>query len=320
MADVPESVNVVDLGASRVLASLPRLVRYLRRTRPDAMASVLDHANIVALWARRIAGQPSRLVVVEQNNLTEAAGHGKSRRDRLMPRLVNRYYPWADLVAGVSEGVAADLAALAPSIPSDLITVIHNPIVTPEIADAAAVELDHDWFGREVPVFVAAGRLRPQKDFPMLISAFAKLTTETEARLVILGEGPDRTALQNQIDALALSDSVELHGHNPNPYAFFANAKAFVLSSRWEGLPTVLIEAMACGAPVIATDCPSGPREILRAGEYGALIPVGDEDAMIDAMRTALDGNLKAPPAESWAPYTIETVVDEYLKAFSGDV
>lgn len=317
MDQVPPTVNLVDLGAGRVLTSLPRLIRYLRREKPDAMASVLDHANIVAIWARRIAGVPPQLVVVEQNNLTEAAGHGKSRRDRIMPRLVDRFYPSADVVACVSKGVADDLSSLAPNIPSDLIRVIHNPIVTPEIHGQAALSPEHHWFDSGLPVFVAAGRLRPQKDFPTLIDAFTRLRKDAEARLVILGEGPERDRLQHQIDELGMGDSIELHGHTANPYAFFAAAAAFVLSSRWEGLPTVLIEALACGAPIIATDCPSGPREILEDGRYGRLLPVADVGALAEAMASALRGEIPPPPPESWHPYQLQTVVDDYLKAFS---
>ena len=318
MPQIPDTVNVVDLGASRVLSSLPRLIRYLRETRPAGMVSVLDHSNVVAIWARRLAGQPQRLIVVEQNNLTEASEHGKSRRDRFMPKLVNRFYPLADVVACVSEGVATDLESLAPGIPRGMIEVIHNPIVTPDIHDQASQPLEHPWFDEGYPVFVAAGRLRPQKDFPTLINAFAKTRVDSEAKLVILGEGPDREPLQEQISHLGLEKEVELHGHTENPYAFFARATAFVLSSRWEGLPTVLIEAMACGAPVIATDCPSGPREILREGRYGHLLSVGDAEALTEAMLAALNGDIPPPPVESWNPYRLETVVNTYLQAFAG--
>ena len=318
MAEVPDNVEVVDLGARRVLTSVPALVRYLRRARPAAMASVLDHANIVALWARRIAGYPTRLVVVEQNNLSAAASHGKSRRDRMMPRFVARFYPWADCVAGVSAGVVADLRAQLTTVPDDRHRVIYNPIVTAEMLEKATVPVAHPWFERGDPVFVAAGRLRPQKDFPTLIRAFRNVRSTRPARLLILGEGPDRAELEALIRELDLDDDVELHGYTDNPYTYFAHGVAFVLSSRWEGLPTVLIEALSCGAPVIASDCPSGPREILAGGRYGRLVPVGDVPAMTSALNAALDGRLVRPPDESWHPYLLDRVVDAYLEAFAG--
>ncbi len=317
MAEVPDSVNLVDLGAGRVITSLPALVRYLRRTQPAAMASVLDHANIVALWARRLAGHPRRLVVVEQNNLSAAAGHGKSRRDRLMPRIANRFYPWADAVVGVSAGVVDDLRGHVTNVDEDRFRVIFNPIVTPDMIERSREPLDHPWFKDGDPVFVAAGRLRPQKDFPMLLRAFAQMRGRNTARLIILGEGPDRASLTRLIEELDLDDRVELHGYTDNPYAFYSRAAAFVLSSRWEGLPTVLIEALGCGAPVIATDCPNGPDEILAGGRYGRLVPVGDVDSMAAALEAALAGDLSRPPDESWQPYMLDAVVDDYLEVFN---
>lgn len=317
MEDIPGAVNVVDLKASRVLTSLPALVGYLRRTRPYAMVSVLDHANIAALWARRLAGHPRRLAIVEQNNLTSAARHGKSRRDRIIPRAVNLFYPWADAVVAVSAGVLDDLKNHATSVEPDRFMVVHNPIVTDDIAVKAADDPGHRWFDEEERIFVAAGRLRPQKDFPNLIHAFHRLRSKRRAKLIILGDGPDRTELEDLISDLGLGDEVELPGHVSNPYAFFARATAFVLSSRWEGLPTVLIEAMSCGAPVIATDCPNGPREILAGGRYGRLLPMQDADALAVAMEEALEGTISAPPRESWRPYTLDAVVDAYLNAFN---
>lgn len=312
LEEIPSEVRLVDLGASRVVGSLPGLVRYLRREKPQGLASVLDHANIVALWARKLGRYPGRVVVIEQNTLSEAALNGKTRRDRIMPRLVRRFYPWADYVVGVSEGVAEDLARFV-TLPSDKLRVISNPIVASDIGDLAGAPLDHVWFDGGEPVFVAAGRLRPQKDFPTLLRAFAHVRSTRPARLVILGEGPERVRLEALVEELELTTDVSLPGATPNPYAYMARSTAFILSSRWEGLPTVLIEAMSCGAPVIATDCPSGPREILAGGRYGTLVPVGDVPALAAAMEAALDGKLARPPAESWSPYRIDTVVDEYV-------
>jgi len=312
LQEIPAEVRLVDLGARRVLGSLPGLVRYLRREKPRGLASVLDHANIVALWARKLGRYPGRVVVIEQNTLSEAALNGKTRRDRLMPRLVRRFYPWADYVVGVSQGVADDLAQFV-NLSSDKLRVISNPIVASDIGELARAPIDHVWFERGEPVFVAAGRLRPQKDFPTLLRAFADVRSRRAARLMILGEGPERGRLEALVEELELADDVSLPGATPNPYAYMARSTAFILSSRWEGLPTVLIEAMSCGAPVIATDCPSGPQEILAGGRYGTLVPVGDVAALAEAMEAALDGKLARPPVESWNPYRIETVVDEYL-------
>lgn len=312
LGEIPADVRVVDLGARRVAGSLPALVRYLRREQPQGLASVLDHANIVALWARKLGRYSGRVVVIEQNTLSEAARNGKSRRDRMMPRLVRRFYPWADYVVGVSEGVSEDLAQFV-NLPAEKLRVISNPIVAPEIGELARAPVDHAWFADGVPVFVAAGRLRPQKDFPTLLRAFSHVRAKRPVRLLILGEGPERERLEALARELELTGDVSLPGATANPYAYMARSTAFILSSRWEGLPTVLIEAMSCGAPVIATDCPSGPREILAGGRYGALVPVGDVHALAAAMDAALDGKLARPPVESWRRYAIDVVVDEYV-------
>ncbi len=313
LEEIPTDVRLVDLGARRVLSSLPGLVRYLRREKPQGLASVLDHANVVALWARRLGRYRGRVVVIEQNTLSEAALNGKSRRDRMMPRMVRRFYPWADYVVGVSEGVSADLMKFV-SLPPEKLRVISNPIVTSDIEDLSRASVDHDWFrDGEGGAFVAAGRLRPQKDFPTLLRAFSQVRSKRPARLLILGEGPERERLEALVRELRISSDVSLPGATSNPYAYMARSTAFILSSRWEGLPTVLIEAMSCGAPVIATDCPSGPREILADGRYGSLVPVGDIDALAAAMDAALDGKLTRPPVESWRRYGIDAVVDEYV-------
>ena len=151
-----------------------------------------------------------------------------------------------------------------------------------------------------------------------MIRAFASQKNERNARLLILGEGPDRAALEGLVAELGLAQTVSLPGFVDNPYAYMKRAKAFILSSRWEGLPTVLIEALFCGVPVIATDCPSGPHEILAAGKYGRLIAMQDERALSEAMQLALDDKVAPPPPQSWHPYALETIVSQYAQLITG--
>jgi len=160
--------------------------------------------------------------------------------------------------------------------------------------------------------------LRPQKDFPTLIQAFAHVRRAYPARLLILGEGEERPALEALVRQLGLEQDVSLPGFAVNPYPYMARASLFVLSSRWEGLPGVLIEALYCGAPLVATDCPSGPREILRDGQYGQLVPVGDVTALAQAIETTLVSRTQGPPPESWQSFELEAVVNQYIRILFG--
>lgn len=318
LAEVQEAIRLVDLGASRVLTSLPALVRYLRRERPAALLSALDYANVVALWARRLAGWPRRMAVNEQNTLSRSARQSARRRHRIMPLLARRFYPWAAYVIGNSQGVADDLRQLT-GLPADRVKLLYNPIVTPELRQKARAPSSHPWFeAGQPPVVLAVGRLTRQKDFPALIRGFAQARLLRPARLVILGEGPDRAALAELVNELGLRDVVALPGFVDNPYPYMSRAGLFVLSSRWEGLPTVLVEALYCGAPVVATDCPSGPREILADGRHGRLVPVADVPALAAAIDAGLDGRTPRPTEASWRPYALETVVDQYVDLLLG--
>ncbi len=317
MSEVPDSARLIDLKAARVLSSVPALVRYLRREQPAALLSVL-YANIPALWARRLARYRGRVIVSEHNTLSIVGHDTHDLRWRIFPRLANWFYPWADDIIAVSQGVADDLADVA-RLPRDRIQVIYNPIVTSELYEKSREPFEHPWFkAGEPPVVLAVGRLTAQKAFDVLIHAFAQIRASRRARLLILGEGEDRLELQSLVNQLGLEQDVSLPGFVSNPYAYMAHAAALTLSSRWEGLPTVLVEAMALGIPVVSTDCPSGPREILRDGQYGRLVPVGDSSALVEAISAALDGQVPSAPSDSWKPFDLDSVIGRYLEVLQG--
>ena len=319
LSEVPRGVQIVDLKAARTLFCLPALVAYLRREQPATLLSTLDYANILALWARRIAGLPKNVVVNEQNTLSLTSRQSLQRRQRMVPRLVKAFYPWANHVVGNSQGVADDLRQLA-GLQGTSVEVIYNPVVTPDIVNKVEVQPKHPWDGEgKPPDLLAVGRLTVQKDFPTLLHAFAQVRERHPARLMILGEGPDRHIIELLIKDLNLEDDVCLPGFVDNPYSYMAHSALFVLSSRWEGLPTVLIEALFCGVPIVSTDCPSGPREILADGKYGALVPVEDPSALAEALCAALAGQTPRPTPESWRPYELDTVVDQYVKILVGE-
>jgi glycosyltransferase involved in cell wall biosynthesis len=319
LSEVREPVRIVDLNASRALASAPALVRYLRRERPEAMLSVFGFLNVVALPAWRLSRVKTRLFVNEQNTVSMEAGNASSWGTRVTPLLMRHLYRWANGVVVVSQGVRDDLVQLT-DIPRQRITVIYNPsVVGAELQEKAKESLDHPWFKQDQPpVLVAVGRLQQQKDYPMLLQAFAQVRRSQPVRLLILGEGKERPMLEALVKELNLEEDVGLPGFVMNPYAYMAQASLFVLSSRWEGLPTVLIEALCCGTPAVSTDCPSGPREILRNGKYGKLTPVGDAAAFAQAIKAALDEPLPKPPPESWQPYDLGVIVHHYLDLLLG--
>jgi glycosyltransferase involved in cell wall biosynthesis len=319
LAQIPESVRLVDLGEGKIanqkrtLTRLPSLIRYLRVEQPDAMLSALSRANIVAICASRLAGKPRRVVVNQQNTVSQDAPNFPDRLGRQAPRLAKYIYRWADYVVGVSQGVVDDLVQ-SVGVPEHLVKVIFNPGITPELRKKAQEQLDHPWFQPgEPPVIIAVGRLSKQKDFPNLLKAFAEVHQTRKVRLLILGEGDQRKSLEELAAQLGVEQDFALPGFVENPYPYIVNGSVFVLSSLWEGLPTVLVEALYCGPPIVATDCPSGPREILQNGKFGRLVPVADPEALAGAIGEALDGKISRPPIESWQPYDLETVVDQYV-------
>jgi glycosyltransferase involved in cell wall biosynthesis len=310
---VAPEVRVVPLDARRTLLSIPPLVRYLRRERPAALLATLTHANVVAVWARRLAGVSTRVVIREANTLSRHTRAAVRLRDRALPWLTRRFYPWADAIVAVSEGVADDLATL---VPRDRVCVLDNPVVGPGLAALAAEPVDHPWLSTDQsrPVVLGVGRLTAQKDFQTLLRAFALVRARRDVRLLILGEGEQRPALERLAGELGIAAAVDLPGFESNPFAYMARAAVFALSSAWEGSPNVLIQAMAAGAPVVATDCASGPREILGGGRHGRLVPVGDAEALASAIDRTLAEPRRSPPATAWQRFSLDASVDGYLR------
>lgn len=312
---IPKQVNLVNLAKGGVLKCVLPLSRYLKERRPRTLISHMSHANVAAMLASRLARTKTQLILVQHNTLS--VDRSKLLRAKFVPMFMKWLYPYADNIVCVSSGVAQDLVCKL-GLAKEKVKVIYNPVVNEELITASQAPLDHPWFQQGVPpVFLAVGRLTEQKDFITLLEAFALLRKQRLARLVILGEGELRGELEAKISQLGIALDVSLPGFVTNPYAYMSQASAFVLSSRWEGLGIVLIEAMACSCPVIATDCPNGPKEILEGGKYGYLTQVGDVVALSKAMLQVLDAPVNRDLLRQRAIYfSSKRAVSEYLDLF----
>lgn len=290
---------LLPLVPQKALFYLPALTEYLAERQPDLLVSADTYCNLVAIWARRLAATATMVVASEHNTLSVQLQRPERRRTwrwRHAPALIGHVYPHADAIVAVSNGVGDDLARTC-GLPRERISTIYNPVhFGAELGRLAEAPLEEGLLPQDdTPILLGVGRLVGPKDFATLIRAFALVRAQRPTRLVILGEEQkrgERARLLGLAHSLGVGDHVHLLGHVANPYQFFSRASVFVLSSYREGLGNVVIEALACGCPVVSTDCPHGPAEILDGGKYGRLVRVGDAAAMAAAVIATLD----APP------------------------
>jgi glycosyltransferase involved in cell wall biosynthesis len=307
--------RLVDLAVGRTLASLMPLARYLKLERPSVMISAPDSGSIVALLARRLARVETRMVTVTHAVLSRSLKRKPGWYRRAFPHLLRRLYATADAIVAVSDWVADDLAEMA-RLPRSRIEVIPNPVVHDGLLAQTCDGAGHPWLqSRSAPVILSVGRLNGEKNYGDLLRAFARLRRERQAHLIILGEGTERAGLVGLAAELGVADDVSLPGFVSNPYGYMARANLLALSSNYEALPTVLIEALACGCPIVATDSPGGVREILDGGRWGRLVPLGDHEAMKDAILRTLDDPPKPERLRRRAmEFHVDRVVDRYLR------
>lgn len=292
IGEIPDGVQIIDLAAERLRGMIPAFARYLHRAQPAAVLAVMQEVNCVAVLGRALVrrGKSVRLVLSEHSAPSAQTKSLPNRRGRWLIRaFVRMLYPRAEGIVAVSQGVADDLHE--NFVPRSVrVSVIQNPVDTRLLRERSGERVDHAWLGyRNMPILVAVGNLGPAKDFATLLRAFALLRHQRPARLMILGEGRERSSLESLAAELGITGDVAMPSFVPNPWAWMAKTDLFVSSSRWEGFSMVIAEALALGVPVVATDCPSGPSEILDGGRYGKLVPVGDVQALASAMSEALD-------------------------------
>lgn len=314
---IDERIPIINLGYHK-LTAIGALRRYLKKNRPDVLLAAGYRYNNMAVLAHLTTGRPSKCFLSVHENITSGSQKLKNWKGWLRFALIRRLYGMAKGVVAVSDGVARDLVDNF-GLPAENVGVIYNPIVNPRIEALAAEEPEHPWLkNKQMPVVLGVGRLEPQKAFDQLIRAFSKLIGHTPSKLIIIGEGAERKNLEQLIQTLELHDQVALPGFAANPFAYMQKADLFVLSSGWEGFGNVLAEALATGTPVVSTDCPSGPAEILNQGEFGPLVPVGDTDALAAAMKSVLEN----PPEREKLinrgyRYDVASSVAEYLDYFN---
>jgi len=313
---VPKGVNMIDLGTRHVYSALPAVIQYLRQNHPAAMLSDKDRVNRTAIFAKALARVQTRLVLSSGTTISiDLANRGPF--ERWLQRSSMRYlYPCAHNVIVTSKGVADDMAAYT-GLPRKRIQVVPCPVVPGELFHRPQALPDHPWFLKNgTPVILGVGELCERKDFATLIKAFAKIRKDKNCRLVILGKGKQENSLRILARDLGVEKDMDLPGFKDNPYCYMAHAALLAFTSRWEGLGFVLVEALALGTPVVSTDCPSGPREILVDGRYGPLVAIGDVEQLATAIRKVLDHPLPRDLLqEAVLPYEIERSTSAYLQA-----
>jgi glycosyltransferase involved in cell wall biosynthesis len=313
---VDDRVNVVDLGTPRIPivgigASVPEIQSYLNEREPAVLFSAMTYASVISIVASTLSNAQTKVVGIEHTPLDNRAG----LKERLTLRLARHLYQFVDRIIAVSEGVADSVVANTAVSESDVF-VLHNPVPVKMIRKESEKTVTHPWIQSDkLEVILWAGRLEPEKDLPTLLEAFASVNQiRSNTRLILAGTGSERQKSLHLSETLGIREMVSFPGYIQNPYAYMRQSSAFVLSSRQEGLPTVLIEALACECPVVSADCPTGPREILADETYGTLVPVGDQRALAEAVLSTLEN----PPdsaklTERAGDFSMDVVVDEYV-------
>lgn len=313
MSRIPDHINVIDFGTTRALKTIPGLIKYMRQYKPHAMLCAMGHIGLMAVIAQLLSLSKTNIFIAIHTTMSLSTRYLPPMKRRILFE-TTRLYARASSVIGVSQGVVDDLAQHT-RIPKNKLRVVYNPVITPHLKQAMNEPINHKWLqDKSIPVVLGAGHFLPLKGFDVLIEAFSHVVAKQPARLIIIGEGKQREMLTALIQKLGLEDCVDLPGFADNPYAYMKQADVFTLSSRSEGLPTVLIEAMACGCPVVSTDCPSGPREILNNGEYGKLVPVENPEALAEAILQSLSEEYDPSKVqERIEQFAEERIIDEYL-------
>ncbi|PGO26567.1 glycosyl transferase [Bacillus cereus] len=315
--EIPPSLNVYNLKVNKGIFSIFKLIKYLKSRKPEVFISAKDYLNIIAIISKMLSGIKTNLIVSTRVNISTQLSHGFTWKLKIISLLTKYFYPYANKVVAVSEGVKTDLIQLT-GLNSKDIKVIYNPVITKGLEEKLAEEVYHPWFdSTNIPVIVTVARLHPQKDLQTLLKAMAIIKKTKDVRLIVVGDGPERNQLELFIRELNLENNVDLVGFKANPYPYLKQSSLFVLSSLYEGFGNVLVEALFAGIPIVSTDCPSGPSEILNNGEFGTLVPIGNADELARAMIKQLDqeNNMKSLQSRAYE-FTVQRALEKYMSLF----
>lgn len=316
---VNDLVTIVDLHGRGSLGSSFALARYLRERKPKTLVACMENASIASAIAAKVSRSSSKVYMWEHITPSVHLAHTKKIKEKLLPPFCRLAYRTAEKVIAVSDGCAKDTVAMY-RLDVDQVVTIPNPIRVDEIREMASASTEHPWANVPgQPLLLGVGRLTEQKDFPTLIRALKEVRATKDARLVILGEGPLLPSLKDLTSELGLQDVVDFPGYISNPFALMAKCDLFVLSSLYEALPTVLIEAIVCGANVVSTDCPAGPDEILHGGKYGVLVETGSPAALAKGILEGLDHPRPALPEEKIVGFRSENIAMQFRSLLLGD-
>jgi len=308
-----ENIDVIVLGKKRVITMFKDIINISNSSSPDVIFSAEDHLNIIIMLASFLFRKEAKISC--SSRVTPFDTYSKNPFKKgfylkfLMKFLMNR----ADVLSCVSEDMVTQYQSLFKNSRHQR---IYNIIGPDDIEILKAEKVNHDWFNGNYEVIIGAGNLSPWKGFTDLIKAFSLIKNKKSLKLVILGDGPEKHDLVNLIYELKLEDKIQLLGNVSNPFKYFSKSSLFVLSSRVEGLPNVIVEAMMCGCKIVSYDCPTGPREILQNGKYGTLVKPGDismlSSSMIDLLKNTLPDNYFE---SAFKPFMMEQVLEQHRKS-----
>jgi len=311
--EVPPSFQAFNLDAHKLLDTAIKLARRIKTSKPAIVITALESLGLAAILAKGLL-RHKPIVVPSVHTMLETwyrelpSPHTKRYRN-----LIKHLYPYADHIIAVSQGAKDEILAIA-KLNQDKVSVLYNPVIADDTLKSIDQPVEHPWFTAKKTVAIAVGRLVREKNYPLMLRAIAEARKHIDLHLIVLGEGELRASLEEEAQALGIADYVDFHGFVNHPLAYVGKSDMFLLTSSWEGLGNVLIEAMATGTPIISTDCESGPREVLENGKWGILVPPNNVDSFTKAIIQVAEQGGIVPDAHSWARFTVAEATAQYAK------